>query len=86
MGVLERIPKSFLLGVAAACVLCVIGLIVHITYVNSSSRGEADSEGPARPYPPPSPNKYIPSETSRLGIYSKAAVATDSRPCAKIGA
>lgn len=44
MGVLDKVPKSFLLGVSLACIICVIGLLVHIT-VSRSSENEIPVPG-----------------------------------------
>jgi hypothetical protein len=44
MGALEKVPKSFLLGVTLACVICVIGLLVHLSYLASSGNDSNEEQ------------------------------------------
>ena len=41
MGSLDKVPKSFLLGIALASMICVVGLVIHITVLG----GQRETRG-----------------------------------------
>ena len=86
---LDKIPKSFLLGLSVASIICVIGLLIHLSVISGGAEdphyghGEAMNEKLQSEF---NPNFAVPAgRNSHLGIYKRAAVATDAEPCAQIG-
>ena len=88
---LDKIPKSFLLGLSVASIICVIGLLIHLSVISGGAEdphhghghGEAMNEKLQSEF---NPNFVVPpGRNSHLGIYKRAAVATDAEPCAQIG-
>ena len=43
-GCYERIPKSFLLGLSVAFIICIIGLLVHMSLLNQNSDRDGERD------------------------------------------